>query len=66
MFCLLLPLLVLPLRSAHAYNNGMGKTPPMGWNSWCTDSLCNLLGKDPCTEKEVQTTVVAMVEHGLL
>jgi alpha-galactosidase len=38
----------------------------MGWNSWCTDSLCNLLGKDPCTEKEVQTTVVAMVENGLL
>jgi alpha-galactosidase len=62
----LLVFLVLPLRSAHAYNNGMGKTPPMGWNSWCTDSLCNLLGKDPCTEKEVQTTVVAMVEHGLL
>lgn len=38
----------------------------MGWNSWCTDSLCNLLGKDPCTEKEVQTTVVAMVDNGLL
>ena len=37
----------------------------MGWNSWCTDSLCNLLGKDPCSEKMVQNTVLAMKSNGL-
>lgn len=49
-----------------SYNNGMGRTPPMGWNSWCTDSLCNLLGKDPCSEHMVKSTADAMVEQGLL
>jgi hypothetical protein len=34
-----------------AYNNGVGKSPPMGWNTWCTQDLCGLL--DRCTEKEV-------------
>ena len=23
-----------------AYNNGVGKLPPMGWNTWCTDGVC--------------------------
>ena len=33
----LLPLLLLALCAAlpaHALDNGLGKTPPMGWNSW--------------------------------
>ena len=46
--------------TTQAYDNSLGRTPPMGWNSWCTDSLCNLFGRDPCSEQEVQTTVVAM------
>ena len=53
------------LHSAVAYNNGMGRTPPMGWNSWCTHSLCNLFGKDPCTEKLVTETADAIVANGL-
>ena len=48
-----------------SYNNGMGKTPPMGWNSWCTDSLCNAFGDDPCTEELVKSTADAMVEQGM-
>jgi alpha-galactosidase len=26
-----------------AYNNGVGRLPPMGWNTWCTDDLCGLI-----------------------
>ena len=48
-----------------AYNNGMGKRPIMGWNSWCTDSLCNLFSEDPCNENMVLTTADAIVKQGL-
>ena len=48
-----------------AYDNKMGRRPPMGWNSWCTDSLCNLVGHDPCTEHMVTSTADAMVEQGM-
>ena len=48
-----------------AYDNGMGRTPPMGWNSWCTDSLCNAVGRDPCSEAEVKSTADAIVSQGL-
>ena len=37
----------------------------MGWNSWCTDSLCNLFGKDPCSETLVKETVDSIVANGL-
>ena len=37
----------------------------MGWNSWCTDSLCNLLGKDPCSETLVKETADSIVSNGL-
>ena len=43
----LIILFCITIKNAVGYNNGMGKTPPMGWNSWCTHSLCNLFGKDP-------------------
>eukprot|EP00037_Helgoeca_nana_P037571 m.16613 g.16613 ORF g.16613 m.16613 type:complete len:404 (+) comp9060_c0_seq1:42-1253(+) len=47
------------------YNNGLGATPPMGWNSWCTDGLCNLIGDDICNEKLVKSIADAFVEEGL-
>ena len=37
----------------------------MGWNSWCTDSICNAFGRDPCSEHMVKTTADAFVEQGL-
>ena len=55
---------LLPL--AGAYDNGMARTPPMGWNSWCTDSLCNIAGKDPCSEHMVRSVADAMVSEGML
>ena len=53
------------LHAALAYDNGMARRPPMGWNSWCTDSLCNLAGHDPCNEHMVISTVDAMVAQGM-
>ena len=48
-----------------AYNNGLGALPPMGWNSWCTDSLCNAFGKDPCSEEMVTSVADSIVAQGL-
>ena len=25
---------------AHAYDNGVSRLPPMGWNTWCTYGDC--------------------------
>ena len=65
----LLLLLLLPI-VARAYDNGLGRLPPMGWNSWCTGStlqpsVCNLVGKDPCSETEVKGIADAIVEQGM-
>jgi alpha-galactosidase len=37
----------------------------MGWNSWCTDSLCNAAGKDPCSDEMVRSIADAIVEEGM-
>lgn len=58
--------MVLCAGGAQGYNNGMGQKPPMGWNSWCTDSLCNAFGDDPCSEHQVKSMVDAMVDQGLV
>ena len=53
------------------YNNGLGRTPPMGWNSWCTSgakgapSVCNLAGVDPCSSEQVRQIADAIVSQGL-
>jgi alpha-galactosidase len=33
---------------------------------WCTDSLCNLAGRDPCSEALVKETADAMVDQGMV
>ena len=39
----LLPLALLR-SSAQAYDNGVSKVPPLGWNTWCTcESRCTPL-----------------------
>eukprot|EP00041_Stephanoeca_diplocostata_P029399 m.867086 g.867086 ORF g.867086 m.867086 type:complete len:434 (-) comp23554_c2_seq1:48-1349(-) len=51
--------------TASAYNNGRGMRPPMGWNSWCTDSICNAFGDDPCTEKLVKSVADSIIDQGM-
>lgn len=45
-----------------AINNGLGRTPPMGWSTWCTDGPCF---QDVCTQDEVKSVVTAMSASGL-
>eukprot|EP00729_Bicosta_minor_P011903 gene11903-11888_t len=56
---------VLSTRNVTAYNNGLARTPPMGWNSWCTDGFCNLVGKDICNEALVKSIADSIVEQGM-
>ena len=46
------------LNSLKCLHNGLGKTPPMGWNSW-NKFNCNI------TEKLIRETIDALVSSGL-
>ena len=71
MLIVVLLILISSVNVSMGYNNGIGRKPPMGWNSWCTGdgltkpSLCNLFGKDPCSESEVKEIADALVETGM-
>ena len=56
--CLLSSLLVLIAIPASALDNGLGKTPPMGWNSW-NKFACNV------SEKLIRETADALVASGM-
>nr|WP_062342982.1 lectin [Herbidospora sakaeratensis] len=47
-----------PLTQAQALNNGVGRTPPMGWNTWNTFG-CNI------NETLIKQTTDAMVANGM-
>ncbi|WP_062431059.1 glycoside hydrolase family 27 protein [Herbidospora daliensis] len=47
-----------PLTQAQALNNGVGRTPPMGWNTWNTFG-CNI------NETLIKQTTDAMVNNGM-
>ena len=51
-------LFVLSATNAHAHDNGLAKTPPMGWNSW-NKFGCNV------SEKLVKEMADAMVTSGM-
>lgn len=56
-------MLLLPLL-AFGMDNGLGRTPPLGWNTWvtCGDKECS---HDFCNEAEVKAAAVAMKENGM-
>lgn len=56
--------LAAALHGAAAYDNGLGRTPPLGWNTWmtCGDSTC---GHDVCSEAEVKSIATAMQANGM-
>jgi len=49
--------------AVHAYDNGMGAKPPLGWSTWCTDYICGLF--DICTASEIETVADAFVSSGM-
>eukprot|EP01102_Stenamoeba_stenopodia_P020805 TRINITY_DN8243_c0_g1_i4.p1 TRINITY_DN8243_c0_g1~~TRINITY_DN8243_c0_g1_i4.p1 ORF type:complete len:439 (-),score=84.44 TRINITY_DN8243_c0_g1_i4:151-1410(-) len=57
---LLLATLISPF--VHALNNGLGLTPPMGWNTWCTYGPCET---DYCNQTEVMSMADAMASNGM-
>eukprot|EP01062_Namystynia_karyoxenos_P058313 TRINITY_DN49878_c0_g1_i1.p1 TRINITY_DN49878_c0_g1~~TRINITY_DN49878_c0_g1_i1.p1 ORF type:complete len:410 (+),score=114.46 TRINITY_DN49878_c0_g1_i1:77-1306(+) len=56
---------VLALAAAAAgTDNGLGRRPPLGWNTWetCGDAQCT---HDACTEAEVKRNAQAMLDSGM-
>ena len=53
-----LMLFVFCSTDAHALDNGLAKTPPMGWNSW-NKFACNV------SEKLIKEMADAMVTSGM-
>jgi alpha-galactosidase len=51
--------LISPATTAHALDNGLARTPPMGWNSW-NKFACNGLN-----EKVVRETADTMAANGM-
>eukprot|EP00045_Choanoeca_perplexa_P006845 m.59304 g.59304 ORF g.59304 m.59304 type:complete len:410 (-) comp13816_c0_seq3:32-1261(-) len=58
-----LAITIMLVQLGDAYNNGMGRLPVMGWNTWCTDDACGL--RDICTETEIKSVVDSIVSQGL-
>jgi len=61
-------LLLLAGTQVFAYNNGVGKRPPLGWNTWCTLSDCHNGDNkyfDRCNEWEIKEIAQAMLDSGL-
>jgi len=60
-----LPLLfVVGATVVQGLDNGAGKTPPLGWNTWktCGDPTC---GHDICNEAEIKSVAQAMQDNGM-
>ena len=63
------------LAVATASRNGLGRTPLMGWSTWCTSASCeqggNVAGRnaslhDFCDESMIYSVARAMASNGLL
>jgi len=68
-------------RPAGPDKNGLGRTPPMGWNTWCTGSSCHQIGPvcnghncskrgpgalhDDCNESMIKSVAQSMLNNGL-
>ena len=64
MFIIAATLVCLLPRVVHSLNNKVGKTPPLGWNTWktCGEPTC---GHDICNEAEIKSVANAMATNGL-
>lgn len=47
----------------HAYDNGMGRKPPMGWQTWCSVGPC---GVDHCFDGQIREMADTLVSNGML
>ena len=62
---------VATLHLVNSRNNGLGRLPPLGWNTWCTWGSCYQGGNlthelhDVCSETLVKDVAQAMIDQGL-
>eukprot|EP01089_Gocevia_fonbrunei_P019293 TRINITY_DN6788_c0_g1_i1.p1 TRINITY_DN6788_c0_g1~~TRINITY_DN6788_c0_g1_i1.p1 ORF type:complete len:305 (-),score=17.32 TRINITY_DN6788_c0_g1_i1:447-1361(-) len=59
-------ILVTLLVSVNALDNGLGRLPPMGWTTWCTDNFIIPCFDDFCSATEIKSVADSMVKNGLL
>eukprot|EP01048_Picozoa_sp_COSAG05_P028621 COSAG05_NODE_8980_length_657_cov_0.835125_1_plen_93_part_10 len=50
------------LTQAAAYDNGMARKPPMGWQTWCSVGPC---GEDHCNDAQIRTMADTLVATGM-
>ena len=55
-------LLALQPTAVLGLDNGVGRLPPLGWNTWCVEGQC---ARDYCTAAEVKATADIIVAEGL-
>jgi len=55
-------LLAMTMTVAYAADNGLARTPQLGWNTWCALNTC---GYDVCYEAEIRAMADAMVANGM-
>eukprot|EP01116_Phalansterium_solitarium_P007435 TRINITY_DN20099_c0_g1_i2.p1 TRINITY_DN20099_c0_g1~~TRINITY_DN20099_c0_g1_i2.p1 ORF type:complete len:413 (+),score=87.48 TRINITY_DN20099_c0_g1_i2:90-1328(+) len=60
-----LALLLALVARVTCLDNGLARTPPMGWVTWCTDNSPIPCDNDYCDENEVRSVVDAMVSNGM-
>lgn len=58
-------LVVCVLCTCLASDNGLGRNPPMGWTTWCTDNFLIPCENDFCNEQEIQAIAQAMATNGM-
>jgi alpha-galactosidase len=47
------------------YDNGLARTPPVGWSTWCTDNDIVPCYNDMCSQSEIESVVIALKANGL-
>jgi len=62
MKCTAAVLLLCCVGVSDAYNNGMARTPPMGWQTWCSVGPC---GEDHCNDKYIRDMADTLVSTGM-
>ena len=65
---------LLTLYGASANPNGLGRLPPLGWNTWCTSAACDQPNMpsmtaaglhDNCSEALVKSVATEMISNGM-
>lgn len=50
------------INAVFGYNNGIGRLPFMGWNTWCTSGTCET---DVCNDVEIKQVAQALLSNGM-